>query len=124
MNPSQEQINSAWRTLITAAGSSLATWAVAKGWISQAQVTAILSNEQFISTATTLVLMAVGSLGVAASGTWGVITHKQANLVATVAKMPEVAKVETMPTAEGVALADAATAAAPMPGALVTVARR
>lgn len=124
MNPSQEQINSAFRTLVTAIGGAIAGWAVAKGWVSQAQVTAILTNEQFISTATVLLLAGLGSLGAALSGAWGLIVHKQANMVATVAKMPEVAEVKTMPTQAGIDLANAAAAAAPVQGAVVTVAAR
>ena len=108
MNPSQDQVKSALRTLLASAGSALAGYVIAKGWVSASEANAILSNQQVMDTATAIVLAAFGSGGALASGIWGMIAHKQANLVATVAKMPEVTKVETVPTAAGIALASAA----------------
>lgn len=120
MNPSQEQINSAIRTLVASLGGVLAGWAIAKGWITQAQATAILSNQEVIGAATMVLLAVLGGGGSAVAGIWGLIAHKQVNMVAAVAAMPEVAKVETMPTAAGVALASAVP---PAPGVVVTIAK-
>lgn len=119
MTPSQDQINSAVRTLVATLGGVLAGWAIGKGWITQAQASAILSNQEAISAATVLILTLIGAGGSGIAGIWGLISHKQANMVATVAAMPEVAKVETMPTPSGVALASAVP---PAPGVVVTVA--
>jgi hypothetical protein len=112
MNPSSDQLKSAGRTLIATLGGVLAGWAIGKGWITEAQASAILSNQEFMSAATVIILACVGSVGSVAAGMWGLVAHKQANLVATVAAMPEVAKVETVSTAAGINLASAATAAA------------
>lgn len=123
MNPSQDQIKSALRTLIAAVGGAVAGWAIAKGWITQDQATAILSNQQVLDAVSVLLLTGVGSLAAFGSGVWGLITHKQANMVATVAAMPDVAEVKVMPTQAGVDLANAARATTtPIPGAVVTVA--
>jgi len=122
MNPSQEQVKSAFRTLIATGGGMLAGWAIGKGWITQDQAAAILSNQEVIGAVTAILLAIVGSLGSAGAGIWGLIAHKQVNVVATVAAMPEVAKVETMRTTEGVKLAADIQAAGPAPGAVVAVA--
>src|SRR3977135_786957 len=119
MNPSQDQIKSAARALVATLGGVLAGWAIGKGWITQAQANAILSNQEAMGAATTLVLALLGAGGSGIAGIWGWISHKQANMVATVAAMPEVAKIETMPTPSGVALASAVPQA---PGVIVTVA--
>src|SRR5712664_3948149 len=100
MNPSSDQVKSAVRTLIATIGGVVAGWAISKGWLTQSQATTILSNPDAI-------IAIVASLASTASGIWGLIAHKQANMVATVAAMPEVAKVETMPTQAGAALASA-----------------
>ncbi len=118
MNPSQQQINSAIRTLIASVGSALAGYVIAKGWITTAQASAILSDQQLMDTMTTIVLALLGSAASVGAGVWGLIAHKQANVVAAVAAMPEVAKVETVPTPAGVALANAIP---PAPGSLVEV---
>ncbi len=123
MNPSPDQIKSAVRTFIASAGGALAGWAIGKGWITQDQAAAILSNQELMGAATVVVLAIVGSLGSAGAGIWGMIAHKQVNLVSTVAAMPEVKKVETMPTQEGVDLAAGVNAAGPAPGAVVAVAK-
>ncbi len=122
MNPSSDQIKSAVRTLIASLGGAVAGWAIAKGWISQAQASAILSNQEVIGAVTAIVLALIGSLGSTVAGVWGLIDKKQVNLVAAVAAMPEVAKVETMPTQAGSDLAAGVQAAGPVPGAVVVVA--
>ncbi len=117
--PSQDQIKSAARTLVATLGGVLAGWAIGKGWITQEQATAILSNQEAMSAATVIVLALAGSVGSTFAGIWGLIAHKQVNLVATVAAMPEVSKVEVVPTQAGVDIANAVPAA---PGTVVTVA--
>src|SRR6266567_3653493 len=98
MNPSPEQVKSAIRTLVASLGGVAAGWAIGKGWITQAQATAILSNQEVLGLATAMVI-ALGGLGASAfAGVWGLISHKKANMVAVVAAMPEVAKVEVLPT--------------------------
>lgn len=119
MNPSSEQVKSAIRTLVASLGGALAGWAIGKGWISQDQAAAILSNQELIGAATAIVIALLGSGASAVAGIWGLVANKKTNLVATVAAMPEVAKVEAMPTPEGVALA---AAVPPAPGVVVTVA--
>lgn len=121
MNPSQEQVNSAVRTFVATLGGLVAGWAIGKGYVSQSQANAILSNQEFLSAATTILLAGAGSVGAAIAGIWGLVAHKRQNLVATVAAMPEVAKVEMLPTPAGVKIAEAAPLAA---GAVVTVAGR
>ncbi len=59
----------------------------------------------------------------AGSGLWGLIAHRPANLVATVAAMPDVAKVEVVKSEAGAALQSAATAVA-LPTAVVTMAAK
>ncbi len=122
MNPSSDQIKSAVRTLIASLGGAVAGWAIGKGWITQAQASAILSNQEVIGAATAIVLALLGSVGSTVAGVWGLLAHKQVNLVATVAAMPEVAKVETTPTRAGLDLAAGVQAAGPVPGAVVVVA--
>jgi hypothetical protein len=119
MNPSQDQVQSALRTLIVALGSALAGWAIAKGWITKEQASAVLSNQEVIGAATAVILAGLGSAASAASGVWGLVVHKQVNMVAAVAAMPEVAKVEMKPTEAGVGIASAIANA---PGVVVTVA--
>ena len=128
MNPSQDQVKSAVRTLLAAGGSALAGWFLAKGYLTQANLTEIAANPlapQLLDSSTTIILTALASLPALAAGVWGMIAHKQANLVATVAAMPEISEVKTMPTAAGSSLASAANAvtgpAKPL-AALVTVA--
>ena len=123
MNPSQDQVKSAIRTLIASLGGVAAGWFIAKGWITRADATAILSNQQILDGATTVGIAGAASLASLAAGIWGMIAHKQVNLVATVAAMPEVAKVEATATHAGVALVQAVNAAGPPPGAVVTIQR-
>jgi hypothetical protein len=119
MNPSQQQINSAVRTLLATLGGLVAGWAIAKGYITQSEADSILSNQQVMDSVTTVVLTLLGSAGAAGVGIWGLVAHKQANVVATVAAMPEVNKVEMVSTAAGLNLAAAVPSA---PGSVVTVA--
>lgn len=121
MNPSPEQIKSAIRTLVASLGGAIAGWAIGKGWVTQDQASAILSNQETIGAATAVVIAILGSGASTVAGIWGLISHKQANMVATVAAMPEVAKVETMLTQAGAALASAIP---PAPGVVVTVASK
>jgi hypothetical protein len=119
MNPSQQQINSAIRTLVASLGSAVAGYVIAKGWISASEANAILSNQQLMDSATTVILALLGAGASAGAGILGLIAHKQSNVVATVAAMPEVAKVEMVPSKAGIDLAAAVPSA---PGAVVTVA--
>lgn len=119
MNPSKEQVNGAVRTLVASGGGLLAGWAIGKGWISQDQAAAILSNQEVLGAATTILLTVLGAGVSALVGVKSIIEHKPANLVAAVAAMPEVAKVEVMPTPAGTTLKDEVP---PTPGAVVTVA--
>ncbi len=119
MNPSPDQVNSAVRILVASGFSLLAGWAIGKGLITKDQAAAILSDQQLMGAGTVIVLSIVGAAGSAFSLVWGLVAHKQVNLVATVAAMPEVAKVETMPTEAGAALAESVP---PAPGSVVTVA--
>lgn len=123
MNPSQDQMKSAVRTLIATVGGALAGWAIGKGWITQAEASAILSNQELMGAASVIILTLLGSAGSMLAGIWGIWSKTQANLVAAVAAMPEVSKVETMPTPAGVSLAnDANGAAAGIPAAVIAVA--
>ncbi len=119
MNPSPEQVKSAIRTLVASLGGVAAGWAIGKGWITQSQAAAILSNQEVLSLATAIIVALLGAGASTFSGVWGLVAHKQANMVAVVAALPEVAKVEVMPTPAGVALA---TSVPPTPGAVVTIA--
>jgi hypothetical protein len=119
MNPSQQQINSAVRTLLISVGSAIAGFVVAKGWITAAEASAILSNQQLMDSATTVIIALLGAGVSAGMGVWGVVSNKQTNLVQTVAAMPEVNKVELVPSQSGVDLANAVPST---PGARVTVA--
>lgn len=114
MQPNQAQVASAVRTLVVALGSALGGWAIAKGWITQAELDTLASNPQLLDSATTVILALLGAAASAGAGVWGVVAHKQANMVAAVAAMPEVAEVKTVPTPAGAALAAAATAVAPV----------
>jgi hypothetical protein len=103
MNP--EQVKSALRTVIVLLGG----FAVGHGWITTEQVT-LLSSDGF--------LMGLGTLATLAAGVWGLFVHKQANAVAVVAAMPEVAEVKAAATPEGRALVKEVGST---PDALVTV---
>ncbi len=116
----QEQLKSALRTLVSTGGGILAGLAIGKGWITQSQAQAILSNQPMIDLATEVLLLVFGAGGTAAVGIWGVVGHSAPNMVATVAAMPEVSKVETARTDAGVALAAAVPS---VPGSVVTVAK-
>lgn len=94
----QEQVLGIVRWVITTAGA----YAAGKGWLTADQITLLLG-----------VAVAVVPL------VWTLFAHKQANLVATVAAMPEVAKVETVNTAAG---RDLAATVRSTPEAVVTVA--
>ncbi len=121
--PSKDQIKSSVGTLVVALGSLVFGLAVGKGWITQEQANAILLNPTVQTDATNIVMMIIGSGVAAAAGIWRAVARKQVNMVATVAAMPEIAEVKTMPTQAGVELQQAASAAsAPIPGAVVTVA--
>lgn len=122
VNPSSDQVKSAFRTLIATLGGMVAGWAIAKGLITQEQASAILSNQELMGAATTVVVTLLASIPPVIAGLWGVIDKKQVNLVAKVAAMPEVSRVETMPTKAGADLAADVQAAGPPPGAVVTVA--
>lgn len=84
------------RWCLTSSGSALGGWFLAKGWVTQDQLTWLANNSVAI----------VGILGSVGAGIWTMISRKQVNMVAAVAAMPEVAKVTTAPTVAGAALAD------------------
>src|SRR5580704_14089534 len=107
MNPSQQQVMSALRTLGAAGGGLLAGFAIAKGWVTQSEVDAITSNQAVMSAASTVGLAVLGLLGSAAVGIWGHISNNQVNTVARVAAMPEVSGVTMVPTSAGAALVSA-----------------
>lgn len=96
VTPNQQQIMSAVRMAIAAFGGL----AVGKGWVTKDQLVLLGSDASM-----TIILQIVGVLSAVAAGVWGQFAHKQANQVAAVAKMPEVAQIQTMPTDEGRALA-------------------
>lgn len=121
MNPSPEQIKSAMRTFVATLGGIGAGWAIGKGWITQEQATAVLSNQEFMSAASLIAVALLGSASSTFAGIWGMVAHKQANVIAAVAAMPEVAEVKTIATQEGMKLAQAINDAGPPPGAVVTV---
>lgn len=121
MSPSADQIKSMLRSVIALFGGLIAGFAAGHGWMTQEQAIALLNNDQFLSTATTLILWLAG-LGISATaGIWSVSAHQEKNMVATVAALPDVAKVEVMPTPRGL---DLQAAVGDVPGALVTVASR
>jgi len=96
--PSQDQILGMLRIFIP----YLLTMAVAKGYIPEGAVADV--------TTAIVTLVAIG---------WSAVAHKQSAVVARVAAMPEVSKVEVAPTAAGIALKAAAGSS---PDALITVA--
>lgn len=94
---SPDQVNNLIRDVLRVGGPILATWFVRKGILSTEDVT-------FLGT------QAPALLGIAmtiAGVVMGMVSHKQANMVATVDAMPEVQRIITQPTAAGIALADA-----------------
>jgi hypothetical protein len=97
---SQPQLESMIRSVLIAGGS----YAAGRGWITSSQLAWFSSDAalQFVG-----IVVALGG------ALWGMIAHKQANMVATVAAMPEVAKVTTVPSPAGDALADAVNVAPP-----------
>lgn len=104
---SQDLINSLLRSLGASLGGALASWFVAKGWLSVADAATVIG-------AVTGVLLSAGTL------VWGAIAHREVNLVATVAALPNVSKVETVSTQAG---RDLAAATGSTLTAVVTVAR-
>ncbi len=103
--PTQPQLESAIRSVLIAGGS----YAAGRNWI---------STDQLAWFSTDAGLQLAGILAALGGAAWAAIAHKQANLVATVAAMPEVAQVKTAPTPEGEALANAVNVSPP-PNAVV-----
>jgi hypothetical protein len=103
------QRDAAIRQLLLVTGSALGTYFAHKGLLSQDQVTLL----------GTVLPAAVGALMVLGGSIWTVISRKQANMVAAVAQMPEVNKVETTSTVDGKNLAIAANTAADPTGTVV-----
>jgi hypothetical protein len=95
-NPNPEQIKSMLRSFFIMSGGIIAGFFAAKGWLSKAEVMAILSSETFIGIMTSAITAGIG-----------VLAHRKRNAVAVVDAMPEVAGVVTKPTQEGLALAKA-----------------
>ncbi len=121
MSPSQDQVKSAASTLVVAGLSGVFGWVVAKGYVTQAEANAILSNQQFMDWATTIALGLPSSLGAIAVGVWRYVDHKPSAMIAAVDALPEVTKIELAPTAAGQEMA----AAVPSPpGSVVVVAPR
>lgn len=110
MNLNWEQIKGLIRTVIIGLGGV----AIAFGWLPAADLQ-FLTSDTFLAA-----LGALGSLVVAGMGWWSHQTHSPANAVAVVAAMPEVAKVEVVPTQAGL---DLKAAVGSTPDALVTVAK-
>lgn len=102
----QDQINSLIRQFLMIVGGGAGTFFMQKGLLSPEQMSFFAAN----GPALIGLVMALGG------AVWGMIAHKQANMVATVAAMPEVARVTTAPTPAGDALAEAAVST---PAALV-----
>lgn len=98
-----------WKSLIASViatfGGMLTVWLASKGWVDGQQFSALLASPAFLGLATSIAMAVVA-----------VVRRKQANMVATVAAMPEVARVVTVPTTAGADLAKATNA----PGAVVT----
>ncbi len=117
---SPDQLKSAARWVVATGGSALASWVVAKGFVSKDQAAAILANPDVQNYGVTVIVSVVGAAVSGAGLLWGLITHKKVNMVAAVAALPEVAKIETTPTQAGASLA---AAIPPAPGVVVTVAK-
>ncbi len=98
----RDQITNLLRSLLSAFGGIAGGWFLAKGWLTAQDISFIAANSGAI----------LGLLATLGAAVWGAISHRQVNMVATVAAMPEVKKIETVPTVAGAALADAAGAAA------------
>lgn len=94
----KDQIQSLIRSILISVGA----FAAGKGWITSAQAS-------WLSTDAALPL--IGMLAAAGGAVWSAISRKQSNMVATVAAMPEVNKVETTATPAGQALATSANSA-------------
>lgn len=92
----QQQIMSAAQMAIATFGGL----AVGKGWVTKDQLVMLGSDATL-----TVIIQLVGAVAAIGAGVWGMFSHNQVNQVAAVAKMPAVAQVQTMPTAEGRALA-------------------
>jgi hypothetical protein len=100
-NPTQEQIKSGIRWLVTAFGMGAAGWFAHSGYITQAQVMDIFNSPTFMTLAIAVV-----------SGIFGLMNHTQTNaikIVDTIAKdrASPVVGIVTANTAEGKALAAA-----------------
>ncbi len=98
------------RQLLMIGGSMMGTYFVNKGLLSKDDLSFVQANGPAIVG----LLMAFGGF------IWGVISRKQANIVAAVAKMPEVQQVVTVPSADGQALAATADATAGSAGSVVS----
>lgn len=100
-NPTQEQIKSGVRWLVTAFGAGFAGWLAHGGYVTANQVTDALNSQAFMGLAVAVV-----------SGIFGLWNHTQSNAVAVVAKMASdpaspVVGVVTTNDAAGRAIADA-----------------
>lgn len=104
----QEQVNSVLRSLGATIGGGVAAWFISKGWLEQSMSPVVVETVVGL-------LLSLGAL------VWGVLSNRKASLVAKVAALPEVKKVEVAATPAGV---DLAAAAGSTPAAVVVVAPR
>lgn len=99
MNP--EIVKGQIRSVLIAVGGLVAGWFAARGWVSEQQVTAVLSSPVFAA----VITMASGFI-------WSAVTHTEHNAVAVVTKIAEdpaspVRGVIMEPTVEGMKIAHA-----------------
>lgn len=95
-----DQRNALIRQFLMIVGSGAGAYFVKKGWIDQQDATFLAAQ----GPALLGIAMALGG------SIWSAFAHKQVNMVAAVAAMPEVAAVVTASTAEGDKLAAVAPA--------------
>lgn len=105
----QDQINTLIRQFLMIVGGGIGTWFARKGLLSTDDLSFFAANGPAL----------VGLVMAAGGMIWGTFAHKQVNMVATVAAMPEVKKVETVATQAGNTLAVAANDAAGPAGTVV-----
>ena len=92
--PNTEQIKSMVRSLLAWIGGILSTWGVIKNWGAAEQVTNFFSSELMLGAVMWLI-----------SFIWGLMNHKEANAVAVVNALPQVAGVIPANTPAGRELA-------------------
>lgn len=108
----QEQAKSALRWGVATFGGVIAGFFGATGFLSTDLIMSVLNSETFLGLGASV-----------AVGAWGLFTHTQANAVAVVNAMPEVAGVITVPTPEGMDLAIAVSQPTVIPAGTERAAR-